>query len=180
MQLWTESGLVEVTTALLLAALALLLLWQAVRAPHLWHLPVIAALLCMRELDLDKAVEPGLLKSRTYTGDAPLAVKLLGLLVVGLALWSLWRLVRHGWAPFRAAWAEGRAWPGLLVAAVAMVVVAKAIDGLNRKLEPFGVQVSDRTEAFAVKAEEVMELGFAALLVVAAVSVLRRPSRSVD
>ena len=178
MQLWTESGLVEVMTALLLGALALLLLWRAVRAPQLWHLPVIATLLCLRELDLDKAVEPGLLKSRTYTGDAPLTVKLLGLLVVGLALWSLWRLVRHGWGPFRAAWAEGRAWPGLLVAAVVMVVVAKAVDGLNRKLAPFGVRVPDRVEDFAAKAEEVMELGFAALLVIAAASVLRRPARS--
>ena len=170
MDLFAEGGLVENATAALLALLAVILALRAARAPRFWHLPVIAALLCMRELDLDKAAPYGILKSRTYTGDAPLAFKLFGLAVIALILLCLWCLVRHGWRPFREAWRAGRAWPGLTVAAVAMVVVAKSIDGLNRKLAPFGLSVGEDAAAFSVAAEETMELGFAALLVIAAVT----------
>ena len=173
MSFWSEGGPVEVASALLLGLAAILLAVRAAREPSLWHLPVLALLLCLRELDLDKAAGAGLLKSRTYTGDAPLGVKLLGLAVIALTLSAAWRLVRRGRAPFLAAWRGGAAWPGLLVAGVVMVGVAKAIDGLNRKLEPFGLAVSERAAVFAGRAEETMELGFAALVVAAVLSAWR-------
>ena len=176
MTFWSEGGPVEVASALLLGLAAILLAVRAVREPSLWHLPVLALLLCLRELDLDKAAGAGLLKSRTYTGDAPLGVKLLGLAVIALTLWATWRLVRRGWTPLRAAWRGGAAWPGLLVAGTAMAAAAKAVDGLNRKLEPFGLAVSERDAAFAARAEETMELAFAALVVLAVLSVRRRHS----
>lgn len=175
---WSESGPVETATAALLLLLALILALRAAREPSLWHLPVIAALLFARELDLDKAVEPGLLKARTYRGDAPLAVKLLGAAVIVVALVALWRLVRRGWAPFRAAWGEGRAWPVLVVVAVAAVGVAKTIDGAPRKLAPYGVEVSLALEERLIRVEETLELGFAALLVGATLAAWRAARHS--
>ncbi|MBM2574741.1 hypothetical protein JQC91_00355 [Jannaschia sp. Os4] len=170
---WSESGPVELGTAALLAILTAVLLWRAVRAPRLWHLPMLGALLTMREFDLDKAVEPGLLKARTYSGDAPLAVKLLGLFVIVLALVCLWRVARDLPAAWRALRA-GAAWPWLVGTAIVAVVVAKSFDGIGRKLAPFGIDVPPETVLALSRVEEVLELLFALLLLIAATVAWRR------
>ena len=156
-----------VELASLLGLVAALALWIA-RGQALGRgLPVtiLLAALAAREMDLDKApFERGILSAAHYTGGAPLWQKAVGLLIVAAILWALWRWAR-GLRPTLAALRQGRGWAWALVLAVLVVVVAKSLDGIGRKLAEVGITITRDTRALAEMAEESLELGFALLLV---------------
>ena len=160
----SEGGPVEVATALTLLLCAAL---SAQRGLGL-HLVAGFLLLAAREFDADKRfTSEGLLQLRLYSGDSPLAEKLLGVLVIGIALWAIWRLLRNDFGGWRGGVRSGHpaAWSVML--AFALVVVAKSLDGLARKLAPLGIDVTAAVSARSGRAEEVLELVFAGLLVYA-------------
>ena len=66
-----------------------------------------------------------------------------------------------------------RAW--LMLAALGLYAVAKSLDGLARKLAPWGIEISDWANRTAGRSEEAMEL-FGAILIlqVAGLRLLRR------
>jgi hypothetical protein len=155
-----EGGIVEAATAAILAFAAVLATLRGAG----WA-GMALALLYMRELDWDKAlVADGILKLRLYTGDAPPADKAVGLAVVGFIFVVILRLVRRDGPRLVAALREGRVWAWLTVAAPPVAVLAKALDGIDRKLADVGIAVADNHQVWAVHVEEGLELGFAALL----------------
>ncbi|UWQ22523.1 hypothetical protein [Jannaschia sp. W003] len=156
--LFAEGGVVEAATAGLLAAAGSAAL--VLRRP--WAGTALV-LLALRELDLDKrAVSEGILKLRQYSGDAPLGEKIAGLLVIALILAILWRFARALPSVLRAARRE--TWARLVLLAFALVVVAKTLDGLARKLAGIGVEISAEAAARAPAFEESLELLFGACL----------------
>jgi hypothetical protein len=162
--LTSEAGVVEWLGAGLFAATALVL---ALHRAWLWA--VICALFVLREFDAhDWFFEPGLLHADLLTSAAPLWQKAVGvgvaltiLALVGVALW-------RGTRPFLAGLRGGQGWAWGVLAGVVAAAVSSQLDGLPRKLEPYGITVSPAVRSGAVMVEELLELAFAlALLFVA-------------
>lgn len=159
-QFFKEGEAVELVSVLLLAQGAVC--WFAVHGRagwRDWQIPAILVLFAMREMDFDKRfTDSGLLKLRTYTGDAPLTLKLLGTAAILFSLWVIWRiLARNGrgwWHSLRA----GRFPAVAVLLAMVMVVFAKALDGLGRKLLDVGIVISGNLDRHAGRIEEVLEL----------------------
>ncbi|WP_179379143.1 hypothetical protein [Jannaschia marina] len=172
-----ENGAFELATVVTLALVAATFV---LRLPSLafgakWHLPMLAVLLALRELDFDKRfMETGILKLRLYTGDGPLLPKLIGGVVVILVLVCLWRVLRRDGPIWFAALRRREGWAIALPLGVLGVVIAKSVDGLGRKLEPFGIALSDAQDVFAVTAEEGLEFGFALALLLSLFLWIRR------
>ncbi|KIT15541.1 hypothetical protein [Jannaschia aquimarina] len=162
-----EGGPVEAASAAFLVVAATL---AALRG--LWAPAALIGFLALRELDFDKSfLSEGILQLRLYTGDAPLSEKAIGAAVVVAILATLWanlRLLRHWGAGLR----PRASWAWIVLASIAIVVVAKTLDGLGRKLADVGILISENADGIASLIEEWLELGFAAGLVLA---VLRYP-----
>lgn len=163
-----EGHSIEVMSALLLFGAAILWFWLGGSAEdgRNWHIPVIVLLMGMRELDFDKRfTSEGVLQLRLYTGDSPMWEKLVGAMVVGLILWcgirlaviNLPRWFRGLYRLSPVSWLVGSA--GLLL------VVAKSLDGIDRKLAPFGIVFTRDFVTVSGRVEEVLELAMALLLV---------------
>lgn len=136
-----------------------------------WHVAVLMALLMMRELDFDKRfTEKGVLQLRLYSGEYPLLHKLIGICVLILIVVTLYRLVRFGAGPFLRGLRDRAAWAWWLAGAIVLVVIAKSLDGLARKLEPFGIAVSAETDWWASFIEEGLEWIFPMMIILAITS----------
>lgn len=121
-----------------------------------WQIPALFALMAAREMDADKRFSTdGLLKLRTYTGDAPIATKLVGAAIILLALVASYRLLRRNlpfwWARLRTMHADAL----LILGAFLTGVVAKSLDGIGRKL---GITLPANVDMMAGRTEEVLEL----------------------
>ena len=166
-----EGGAIELATAAALFALSagmMLLVVQGRPDTRFWHLPVLLFLMGGREMDWDKSLlSNGMLKSRFYLGDAPIWEKAIGLAVVMLLLYCTIRTIRLGAGPALRALRRGAAWPLAFAAGVALVMGAKAIDGIDRKLSPWGIAIPDDLVSLAGKVEEVMELAFVLSIILA-------------
>ncbi len=133
-----------------------------------WHLVAVLVLLGLREMDFDKAfLSEGILQLRLYTGDAPIVEKLAGAAVVAMIAWLMLRLIRRDLPAWLRGLRDRRQMPLLLLAAGIAVVVAKTLDGLQRKLSPFGVTLPPGAPRIFAALEESLELGFALALLVA-------------
>ena len=178
-----EGGPIELGSVVLyLVCIALLLPAFAVRGTVTrWYVVVLLVFLAFRELDGDKKLFTlGLLKSRQYTGDAPLSEKLIGIVLLVVLALSLGLLAwRHG-----RAWLEAvlrlRPWAWAVGAGLAFMATSKLVDGAQRKLAPFGIELTPQAERWAFAYEEVAELGiglmFAAALVNIALDRRRAPA----
>lgn len=169
----SESGPFEIGAfvAMACALLALVVLAPRFAFGQGWHVAVLMLLLMARELDFDKRfTEKGVLQLRLYSGDYALSHKIIGACVVILILVTLYRLVRHGAGPFLRGLRDRRAWSWWLAGAVVLVVVAKSLDGLARKLAPFGIQVPPETDQLAALVEEGLEWVFPMMVILAVCS----------
>ena len=134
-----------------------------------WHVAFLLAMLALRELDLDKRLfADGMLKLRFYTGnEAPLWQKGIGGAVVVTILVAVWRLFRQQFREWRAALLAKAVWAWVVLAAFVVGALAKSLDGIGRKLAPFGIRFdSDLDLAFGL-IEETLEMFFALALVLA-------------
>lgn len=137
-------------------------------------IPVILVLMAMHEMDFDKRfTSEGRMQLRLYSGDSPLWEKTLGLVVIALILVCGWRLLTITLPRF---WAGLRAeLPASWLAALAalMLMVAKTLDGLDRKLAGFGVTISPELGTLTGRLEEFLELAAYMMLVLALAYFLR-------
>lgn len=171
-------GVERVTVALY--ALALVLWWAARPPKGSWQVPVLLTLFAMRELDFDKRfTEVGLLKSQYYLRDAPITDKLVGIALLILVFVVLWRLARYNLRPWLRALADRRLDAWMVGVAGVCVVVAKAIDGIDRKMAPYGITFSQDTLTRAGRSEEVLELVFILLVCQAIALFAHRDERRV-
>ena len=170
--IFKEGHTIELMSAVFLAFAAGL--WWVTGADDMrgrqWHIPAILTLMTLRELDFDKRfTSEGVLQLRLYSGPSPLWEKLLGLAVIALILICGWRLLTitmpRWWAGLRA----GLPTSWLAGLAALLVVVAKSLDGLDRKLADFGVILVPEYGTLAGRVEELLELAAFMMLVQALV-----------
>lgn len=169
-----EGGGIESVSAVLLAVCALLYV-RGRGAGRDWHVSVGLLLLSMRELDFDKRfTNDGVLQLRLYSGDNPVVEKAIGAAVILLILVVLVRLARYQLRPWVAALWRRSAWAWLFAAAGVLIVVAKSLDGIARKLAPLGIQVPEDLSALSSRVEELFELYFALALLVSLAMLLKQ------
>lgn len=160
-EFYAEGRSIELGSAVLLFGAAAL--WLALRPDGgdrvNWHIPVILTLMGLRELDFDKRLtDEGLLQLRLYSGDAPMIQKLIGAAVVVLILICAWRLLRYNLRPWWRGIVQGRATSWLVFLAGATMVVAKTMDGFDRKMAGFGITVNPMLTTILGRSEELLEL----------------------
>ena len=161
--LLTESGLIERASALGYFACAAYMLTKGGSEFVLTrgYFVVLVTLFGCRELDFDKAFTTiGILKSRFFVSpDVPLGEKLAGFIVISILIWSVYKILSQHLAPFLSNLREKT--PEAIGVAIVFFLLAfsKSIDGLPRKLQPLGIEVSAEINAFFGALEEVLELG---------------------
>lgn len=174
-----EGGWIETASWISYFVAAALILVLMLRFPNRWCLAVATMLLGMRELDFDKRFTTmGIFKSRFYgSEEVPLGEKLIAALITAAIVVTLFFVIKEHLLPFikRIGKREGASWSVLL--AGGLLVFAKSIDGLSRKLEPFGIEPSDAVNRIAGSVEECFELSAALLIVVGAAGALRQRSK---
>ncbi len=174
--IFKEGHTIEVMSAVLLASAAVF--WWGFGADDMegrqWHIPVILLLMAMREMDFDKRfTSEGVMQLRLYSGDSPLWEKVIGLAVIALILVCGWRLMTITLPRFWAGLRAGLPASWLAGLAVVLVVVAKTLDGLDRKLAGFGITISPELGTLTGRLEELLELVAYMMLVQALAYFLR-------
>lgn len=174
-QVFKEGHSVEaMSVVILLAAAAFRVVGDRGHARSGWHVPVILVLMALRELDFDKRfTSEGVLQLRLYSGPAPLWEKAVGLAVIVLVLVCI---VRLAWLNLPGWWRglqQGAASAWLATGAVLVIVIAKSMDGIDRKLAPLGVTLASETITVAGRLEEMLELAAYIMLAQAAVYLAR-------
>jgi hypothetical protein len=167
---FAESGPIERLSAIYLIGTAI---WLGVIADlSRWHQVVLLAAAGLRELDWDKAfTDSGVLQLRLYSGDAVWGQKLAGLVVLAVLIAAGLRLLGRDFMPWLRSLRAGDVAAWLVAGCFGLHIVAKTLDGLGRKLQPFGINLSDWTNTVAGRAEEALEL-VAAILILQAVAVI--------
>lgn len=177
--LLNEGGWVETASWIAYFTAAFFVLLKVFQKPNRWSMLAGVLLLGMRELDFDKRFTTmGIFKSRFYSSAAvPMGEKLMAALVTAAILAALFFLVKNHLKPFfsRVMKLQGASLSVLL--AGGLLVFAKSIDGLSRKLEPFGIEPSDAVNRIAGSVEECFELTAALFVIIAAVGALRYRSK---
>lgn len=166
----TESGPVEIVSALLWFGAAVSYVWLC--APGVlaksWHVPTLFLLFAAREMDFDKRfLSEGVFKARQYSGDSPIWEKLIGLIVLALVITVLVRLVRRNWHDVISGLRHNVGWCWALATAGTFAFVSKMLDGLDRKLLPYGVELSKSSVLTFTAVEELLELAFVVLTILA-------------
>lgn len=139
----------------------MLVFWGLRLTRKRWYFAVLLALFAGRELDLDKsAFTEGVLKSRQYIGDTVSAGErfVSTLILLGIIATLVFLLRRETLLFLRGLRTRNASAYAVLVGLL-FIVVYKAIDGLARKLAPFGIDVSQNLERTAGLVEEIGELG---------------------
>lgn len=146
------------------------------------YIIVLVTLFGFRELDFDKRFTTmGILKSRFYLSSEVSPIeKLMGLMVIALLLWAVIKIVRNHLASTIANVVEFNERAVGLVMIFVLLAVSKSIDGMARKLKPFGVETSQQVSFLASSIEEVMELGIPILIFVVFHSWLRSRTVTFD
>lgn len=144
------------------------------------YLAILPIALCLRELDFhNRFTTMSITKTSFYlSAEVPLWEKALAVLVFGLLVWACCELlIRYGRA-FLDGLRAGKAYAVAICLSGVLGVVSKAIDGIARKLAPFGIQVPGNIEDVSILAEEVMELGIPLFLLLAVFALVPRDART--
>jgi hypothetical protein len=107
------------------------------------------------------------LSTGLYRGESPLGTKLIAGAVVVFFLVVLYRMLRKGLPAMVRAFRTRAAWAYFVCAAATTVVFTKSIDGLGRKLLPFGIEISAGLDTAASTVEEVGEAFIPVLIILA-------------
>ena len=161
--LLSESGLIERASAIGYFACALFMLLKGgaefVRTRG--YFIVLVTLFGCRELDFDKAFTTiGILKSRFFVSpDVPAGEKVAGFIVVAILIWAVYKILSQHFAGFLSDLRNKTPEAGGVTIVFFLLAFSKSIDGLPRKLQPLGIDVSADISAFFGALEEVLELG---------------------
>jgi hypothetical protein len=166
----SEGGIIESLSALgYFVCVAYMLYRGSIDFAKRYHyLIMLVTLFGMRELDFDKRFTTmGILKSRFYTSDlVPLGEKLIGVVVVLLLLYVVFRIIKDH-APSFATGVKNRvSWHLGALSVIGALVFSKSIDGLGRKLGDVGITVDPLIATYFGVIEEILELGIPVLIFV--------------
>lgn len=165
-----EGGPVEMASALiyffcfgLVAAWGRLFFFEAY--PYFALVPLLFGL---RELDIDKAfTTTGIFKIRFFTSaEVPFYEKIFGFLLITALLYMIYALIRHQTKNYLG---ELRKRTPLAIGAslvAGLTIVSKTLDGLGRKLESVGINVSESVNNHSSELEEILELGIPIAMII--------------
>lgn len=179
-EIFKEGHSVEATSVTILVAAAVFWVFgNGCLTKGEWHVPLILILMALRELDFDKRfTSEGILQLRLYTGSAPLWEKAAGFAVVVLILVCL---IRLAWLNLPQWWRglqQGAESAWVATGAALLIVIAKSMDGLDRKLAPLGMTLTTEMNTIAGRLEELLELAAYIMLAQATVYFVRSPAAS--
>ncbi|WP_299837591.1 hypothetical protein [uncultured Jannaschia sp.] len=152
-----EGGGIEMLSMLGYLAAIVLYFWK--RPRPIWPIPVTLLFMAAREFDADKRfTSEGILSTKILFYDTPLWEKTTALTVwVALAV-TLIVLIRRRGPVLLAALKRGMPWALAFAAGFLLAGFSKSIDGLARKLAPWGVVVPSDVDRYAGTLEECLEL----------------------
>lgn len=139
------------------------------------HLFLIVTLFGLRELDFDKRFTTmGILKSRFMTSpQVPVVEKIIGALVIALLVYVVARTIRLHVRDFIRSFRKLSAVTiGISLTGI-LLILTKSLDGIDRKLKGFGVEISGQFTRNTSAFEEVMELGVPLFLLTASIAYFR-------
>jgi hypothetical protein len=175
--LLNESGGIEMASALLYAYAAIVWLWTRPGETwkQSWQVPTIMLMMMGREFDLDKKLTSvGILRSDLYlTNMAPILERVLGALVIAFAVTVIVRVIALNGPVFLKGLRSFSFWAWSLAIGAGFAVVSKSVDGLGRKLAPFGITIDSQTSTFAFILEELLEFGIPIMFIVAVIASIR-------
>ncbi|MBE0436695.1 MAG: hypothetical protein IBX56_12915 [Methylomicrobium sp.] len=155
-----EGGVIESASALAYFLCAVFIAYKR-KVAELKHFFILIILFMLRELDFHKRFTTmGISKIKFYISeDVPLIEKVVGTLVVLLFFYvCISILYRYSKVFFLGLKNHsGVAFDSLL--AIILLVVSKSLDGASRKLEGFGISLSQAMSMHAMAVEEILELG---------------------
>lgn len=176
--LLSESGLIERASAIGYFACALFMLLKGgaefVRTRG--YFIILVTLFGCRELDFDKAFTTiGILKSRFFVSpDVPAGEKVAGFIVVAILIWAVYKILSQHFAGFLSDLRNKTPEAVGVTIVFFLLAFSKSIDGLPRKLQPLGIDVSADISAFFGALEEVLELGIPIYIALVAHAWFRR------
>ena len=176
--LLSESGLIERASAIGYFACALFMLLKGgaefVRTRG--YFIVLVTLFGCRELDFDKAFTTiGILESRFFVSpDVPAGEKVAGFIVVAILIWAVYKILSQHFAGFLSDLRNKTPEAVGVTIVFFLLAFSKSIDGLPRKLQPLGIDVSADISAFFGALEEVLELGIPIYIALVAHAWFRR------
>ncbi|HEX2146977.1 MAG TPA: hypothetical protein VHG11_04915 [Pseudorhizobium sp.] len=170
----SEAGAVEIASPLLYAYAAAIWLWTRPGDTwrRSWEVPAIMFLMAGREFDLDKKLTSvGVLKSNLYLTDmAPVTERILGLVALAVVATVAIRIIALHGRSLISGLISLKLWAWSVAFGAGFAVVSKLIDGIGRKLAPFGITVDGPTEAMFIIAEELLEFGVPVMFLVAVIA----------
>ena len=161
-----ENGIVEALSAVGYLITAALLFWQTMFHRNRWSLAVATLCLGLRELDFHKRfTTTSMFKTRFYTeANVPGIEKVIGILCILALLALIYFLLKEHFSRFREGLRSGSGAPWTLFAAASMLICAKSLEGLGRKLKPLGIEITQAGGQLSHSIEEVFEMSAAFLL----------------
>ncbi len=170
----TEGGLFESLTVYLYIFCLILIngYWPWEKIISKWYFSALIILFALRELDYDKAhFTHGILKSKQYFSDLvsmPELVISISILIFILVILAL--IVLREKNNFIKGVKNFKQSQLAILVSIVLVILTKTIDGLKRKLESFGVDLSQSGEQFALIVEEIGEMGIPIMFCIAIIS----------
>jgi hypothetical protein len=165
----SEQGGFEIAGIAILGILTIAMwVWYLADLSRRWIWPLATTFFVLREFDFHNwYFEPGLLQAGLLTGPAPVWQKAIGLSVAIVILFTFGLVFWRGSRPLLRG-LQGRAsWAVVLAGGVALAAISTLFDGLDRKLAPYGTELSPFWHTAYVGVEEGLELLFVLSLVYA-------------
>lgn len=171
-----ETGAFEQAAFISLAFAALLSAFVVANGGRqFWSVPVFIAFLALRELDFHNWwFEPGLLQIAIFTSPVPVWHQVVSGLLIAVIGTAALHMLWMGAGPTLRAVSGGELWAKLVALGLGFAALSSQIDGLDRKLAPYGIEISDLTNLIAIIVEETVEVGFAFATLSAVVFYARR------
>lgn len=169
-QIIDENGPVEVASALgYFLCLGALIYWA--RGRFLWkYHPFMLLILFfgLRELDFDKKFTTmGIFKSRFYSSETvPIIEKAMGVFVIALLAYAALTLLIKHFRTFLKGLRDLQFISVSIALTFALLVLAKSIDGIGRKLKPLGIDLSSHMATHSETIEEIAELGIPMVILI--------------
>ncbi|WP_299820007.1 hypothetical protein [uncultured Jannaschia sp.] len=152
-----EGGSVEALS--MLGYLAAIVLYLLKSARPFWPVPATLLFMAAREFDADKRfTSEGILSTKILFYDTPVWEKAVALLVWAALAITLIALMRGRWPALVAALKRGVPWALAFATGFVLAGFSKLIDGLARKLAPWGIAVPGDVNRIAGTLEEWLEL----------------------
>jgi hypothetical protein len=128
---------------------------------HLRHIFLLIIFLMLRELDFHKRFTTmGIFKIRFFTSNnVPLMEKMIGILVILLLIYIAGSIFYRHSKNFTAGLKKRSTVSIGVLLAFAFMGLSKALDGLARKLDGVGIEVSKQISMHAGALEEILEFG---------------------